>query len=445
MADSKAVNHRGCTVALLPWGNVFEDYLDGIGLSIDDFCTKMTGGWLFGYVDALQLAGVRSVIFCVSSRVWKPERRVHRDTGAAICLLPASASYRAVRRLMKNPYGWDLEHTFHRIPRFVRAPLTAVRAVAPYLATPLRLLAREMERERCSLLLCQEYEYARFDACVLLGRRMGLPVFATFQGGDRPSSRLEAAIRPRTMRACTGLIVPTRSEAKRIGLAYDLSPEKIGLVPNPINLTDWGQIDRAAARASLGLDDDLSIAICHSRIEMHRKGIDTLLEAWRHVVHEQPKRKLLLILIGSGIEADALRQYLREAPVPRLQWHETYMTDRNAIHRYLCAADVYVSASRHEGFPVAPLEAMACGLPIVATDAQGVPDILEQGEASGGFLVPRDDIARFASALSQVLDNGRLARRLGDAARRSVEARFSLQAVGAQLHDFLIQRMAAAD
>src|SRR6266513_5100143 len=57
---------RRGTVALLLWGNVFEDFLDGIGLTLDEFCERMPGGWGFGYVDALRSAGWRTILFCTS-------------------------------------------------------------------------------------------------------------------------------------------------------------------------------------------------------------------------------------------------------------------------------------------------------------------------------------------------------------------------------------------
>jgi glycosyltransferase involved in cell wall biosynthesis len=432
------------TLGLLPWGNVIEDFLDGIGLSIDAFCTEMTGGWLFGYVDALKWAGWRTVVFCTSARVQAPERRTHRDTGATICLLPASRSYRAVSSLMKNPYGWELHQVFGRAPTWARPVQTVLRSVAPYLATPLRSLARELRREGCAALLCQEYEYARFDACVRLGRRMRLPVFATFQGGDRPASRLEAWVRPWSIAAARGLIVPARSEAQRVTQVYRISDNKIGLIPNPIDLSRWPTIERGIARAALGLPIEARIAIYHGRIEMHRKGIDLLLEAWRRVVSERSGRDLRLIIVGSGRDADRLRRYLNGAPVPGLHWVAEYVTDRDIIRHYLCAADVYASASRQEGFPVALLEAMACAVPVVSTDAQGVPDILQDNEAAGGILVPRDDPIALAAALGRIIDDEAFARRLARAARRHVEMHFSMPAVGAQLSRFLTSHGAIA-
>ena len=64
-------------IALLPWGNVIEDFLDTIGVSLEDFCTEFRGSWMFGYVDALRQVGVRTVVICISARVTAPARFIH--------------------------------------------------------------------------------------------------------------------------------------------------------------------------------------------------------------------------------------------------------------------------------------------------------------------------------------------------------------------------------
>jgi starch synthase len=80
---------------------------------------------------------------------------------------------------------------------------------------------------------------------------------------------------------------------------------------------------------------------------------------------------------------------------------------------------------------------MACGLPLVAADAPGVPDILEAGEASGGLMVPRGDADAFAHALGRVLDDEAFGRKLGARARARVDDAFSHRRVGEQLRAFL--------
>ena len=76
-----------------------------------------------------------------------------------------------------------------------------------------------------------------------------------------------------------------------------------------------------------------------------------------------------------------------------------FILNQEVIRGDLSVADAYVFPSWQEDFPVAPIEAMAYGLPVVAADAPGVADILEGGEAAGGFLETRGDAGRHASAL----------------------------------------------
>lgn len=427
------------TIALLHWGDLIEDFLDSIGISFEGFCKEMTGGWLFGYIDALQLAGVRTVLFCVSAQVSTPTRYTHLPTGATICVLPAPKNYRAIHRRMVDPYGWTVKAMFGEV-RGASYLLSAVlRDLAPYLATPLRILARELRQEGCQAILCQEYEYARFDMCVLLGQLISLPVFATFQGGDFQMSRLERPLRPFSLQASAGLIIATQTEVQRVQSRYGVPLSKIAKIFNPLDLSIWDESDRVTTRTALGIPPEAEVVVWHGRIDLRRKGLDILTTAWEQVCYDRPERDLRLLLVGIGSDAEQLRQRIAQMQLPGVIWINEYILDRRAIRNYLAAADLYTLPSRHEGFPVAPLEAMACGLPIVATDAPGVPDILEKGELSGGLVVPREDATALALALGRVLDDPAWRRELGKYARHRVETSFSLEAVGKQLRDFLFK------
>lgn len=426
------------TIALLHWGDLIEDFLDTIGVSFEAFCNEMTGGWMFGYIDALRLVDVRTVLFCVSDRVTVPTRYTHKPTGATICVLPIPKIYHVARRWIPNPYAWTLKEAFGDIRGVRRILLPILKDIAPYLATPLGMLVHELRREGCQAILCQEYEYARFDACVLLGQLMRLPVFATFQGGDWQMSRLERPLRPLTLRACAGLIIATQTEAERVRTHYGVPSAKLARIFNPIDLAMWDATDRSKARAALGIPIDARVVVYHGRIELHRKGLDVLMDAWEQICRDRPGRELRLLLIGTGSDAVELHRRITAMQLRGVLWVDEYVLDRAAIRRYLSAADVYTLPSRHEGFPVAPLEAMACGLPVVAADASGVSDIFENGEASGGLLVPRGDATALALAISRVLDDEVWGRQMGQLARRRVEDCFSLEAVGKQLHDFLL-------
>jgi starch synthase len=279
-------------------------------------------------------------------------------------------------------------------------------------------------------MLIQEYESPRFDICVLLSRWLGLPVLATFQGGDRPGSRLEGWIRLWTVPAAAGLLVGARREAGAVAERYPLSPGVITLVPNPIDVQEWMPADRSAARSALGLPADAAVACWHGRTQIRRKGLDILVRAWRLVCDERPDTDLRLLLCGGGRGAKRLRHLMARADLRGVHWRDEYTTDRTVVRRQLAASDVFAFPSRHEGFAVAPLEAMACGRPVVATDAPGVADLLGRGEQASGVVVSREDPKALARALGELLDNRTLAAQLGEAARRRAVERFSLEAVG---------------
>lgn len=394
------------TVALFPWGDVIEEFLQPIGLSVQEFADQMSGGWLFGYAAALRLAGWAPIIVAASDQVAATTALTHAATGTPIWIVPG-------RRV---PAGHNA--ALHSLRQWRAAPRAAFEDV--------------LRAQHCRALLVQEYEYTRFDVLVRLAARLRIPAFASFQGGDRTFSWLERAVRRRSLRRCAGLVIASSAERARVEATYPAHPPIVAIA-NPLDCEEWQALDRQQARAQLGLPAQAFIAINHGRIDIWRKGLDVLLQAWAQSQGDE------LVIIGSGQDREAFAQLLAGSATGRVRWISDYTTDRALMRRWLSAADVYVSASRIEGMPVAPLEAMACGLPVVATDAQGLPDILEGGEHAGGILVPREDPAALAAAIERLRTDPALRQRLGAAARRRVEGVFSVQAVGAGLMSLLPQ------
>jgi starch synthase len=434
------------TIALLHCYDLIDDFLNSIDLSFEVFCKEFVGSWMFGYINALKKVGVRTVLFCISARVIQPSRYRHIPTGATICVLPASPIYRtfrAIRNRALRAYDAEEGQSFKDIlDNDTRYSLLTrlknlVKSAGSYLSTPLGLLAQELKQEGCQAILCQEYEFARFDACVLLGKSIGLPVFATFQGGNQIQSFLEYPLRHLAFGLCAGTIVATQTEIERVRKNYKLPDSKIARIFNPVDITVWQRCDRRA-RELMSIPLDARVVVWHGRVEIERKGLDILLDAWAIVCRDRPNQDLRLLLIGTGSDASKLHHRLITKPLPGVIWIDEFINDRTRVQQYLSAADVYVMSSRQEGFPVAPIEAMACGLPIVATDAPGIPDILEHGEISGGLIVPRNNASALANAIGRVLDHPEETQELGRRARLRVEQQFASEAVGQQLRDFLI-------
>jgi glycosyltransferase involved in cell wall biosynthesis len=180
--------------------------------------------------------------------------------------------------------------------------------------------------------------------------------------------------------------------------------------------------------------------ISHGRIDIFRKGLDLLLDAWSRIRLAHPAEDWRLVLIGSGDDATKFRGLLSGPDYSSVLWIDHYIRDRALMRRWLSAADVYVMASRHEGFPVAPLEGMACGLPVVATAVPGIAEIMGEETPFPGITVPIGDAAALASAMEKLLADIQLSRDLGFQAKRRAQD-FSLLSVSTRLGSFLTERI----
>jgi glycosyltransferase involved in cell wall biosynthesis len=420
-----AGDSTGPTVALLPGGDLFEDFHDKIGISLEAFREEFTGGWLFNYVEALAVAGMRTLLIYASARVSSTLRFTHRPTGADVCILPCSRAYSAARALSG---------------RLSPRPASMTSAIS-YLATPLIPLARELRRRKCAAVLTQEYEDPRFDVCVLMGKVLDLPVFGIFQGADRPRSWLERLVRRRAIAGSAGLIIGAGAEIARVRDSYRVPTDKIGHIPNPVDVALWRSPQDPERRGAVR--PGRVVVGWHGRVQIHRKGLDILLRAWDRIA-EREERPLLL-LVGSGRDGGDLRRLLRERADDDIRWIDRYVLDPAELVRYVSGVDVSVLPSRHEGFPVAVIEAMACGVAVVAADVHGVRDIIGDDGRFGGVIVPSGDSDRLAHAVGQLLDDPSRRATLGRRARQRAESAFSLESVGRALRRFLAARGASLD
>ncbi|KND23942.1 glycosyl transferase family 1 [Streptomyces europaeiscabiei] len=178
-----------------------------------------------------------------------------------------------------------------------------------------------------------------------------------------------------------------------------------------------GSGDRAEARASLplleGVGRDAPLVVCVGRLT-RQKGQDVLLRAWRRM----PDAGARLVLVGDGPDRDGLE----EAAPPGV----LFTGSCEDVRPWIRAADVLVLPSRWEGMALAPLEAMACGRPVVVTDVNGARESLPPGHEDH-CLVPPEDPAALAAALTALLTDPELREALSLRALRHTRASFDVR------------------
>jgi len=155
-----------------------------------------------------------------------------------------------------------------------------------------------------------------------------------------------------------------------------------------------------------------------------QKGLDVLLGAFQALLRRCPRRELRLQLLGEG----PLRAELgRMADLLGISRQVEFAGHVDRVIDSLIESDIFILPSRAEGISNALLEAMACGLPVVASDIPGNHDVVEHGR--DGLLFTVGDAADLATHVAALLKHGPLRHILGVAARQTVERRFSLDAI----------------
>ncbi|MBI2217763.1 MAG: glycosyltransferase [Candidatus Rokubacteria bacterium] len=197
-------------------------------------------------------------------------------------------------------------------------------------------------------------------------------------------------------------------------------------------------LSRLEARRELGLPRDAFVVAGLGRL-VPIKGFDVLVGVLRDVQRAVPRARV--VLIGDGPERSRLEAMAAALGVAGGLLMPGARTD--AV-RLLSAADVLAAPSRNEGMGRALVEAMALGVPVVATAVGGIPEVIGGGEC--GRLVPVDDEVALAAALIELARDRALARKLGDAAMHRAE-RFSTTAADARmlaLYEELVRAKALA-
>lgn len=207
----------------------------------------------------------------------------------------------------------------------------------------------------------------------------------------------------------------TRDDAERL---LGVPPGTIHVVPNGIASQPG---DRLPLRRELGVPDDEPLVVALGNLNP-RKAHILLLQALVELRRRRPELRWHVAIAGrdqgSGDELRTFADTNGVAPLVHLLGH------RSDTENVLAAADIFAMSSLHEGMPLAIMEAMFAGKPVVSSVAGGIAEMITEG--TDGLLTPVGDAAAIASALERLLTDPRLRARLGEAARARAQRQFGI-------------------
>jgi D-inositol-3-phosphate glycosyltransferase len=230
-------------------------------------------------------------------------------------------------------------------------------------------------------------------------------------------------------RSADAIIAASESERATLIEEYRVAPAAISVIPCGVDTETFRPMDARRARRSLGLDPDVPVLLFIGRIEP-LKGIDVLVRA-----SAQLDGKFQLLVVG-GDEKDAQRLHDLHMLAEELGvLGKVVFADavpHEELPRFYSAASICVVPSYYESFGLVALEAMACGVPVIASRVGGLKETVRDGQT--GYLVPWRCPEPFAERLDLLLTNEPLRRSLGEEAR-DVARRYRWPVIATRVED----------
>jgi len=267
------------------------------------------------------------------------------------------------------------------------------------------------------------------------------------QGDADTSAPARIAVEERVIRAVDRVIAQCPAEVAELIDDYGAPRDKIAVIPSAVNTAVYRPVPRDEARRRIGLAPDNHVVVYVGRM-LPRKDVRNVVRAFALLLRRYSEAgldemraynqtPLLLLVGGESVEPDPvatpeigeLQRLAAELGVAdRVRFVGKRQPD--VLRDYYSAGDVAVTTPWYEPFGLTPLEAMACGVPVVGSAVGGITYTIADGET--GLLVPPRDPASLAGALYDLLEAPDARRRMGAAARARAERLFTWPVVAAR-------------
>ena len=293
----------------------------------------------------------------------------------------------------------------------------------PFSRTFARWLTETLRRHQIEIAHSHEFTMAVYGAWA--ARRARIPHLITMHGSRYYAGRLQRRIAMRLAgRFSEAVVGVSHSLSRHLARDLWLGPARVVTIPNGVRPPAAGQPSRLREELRLTNGDQLVVAVGNV---YPVKGHSFLLTALSLLGARFPR--LHVAIAGRGELEVALQ---RRAAELQLEHRFHLLGLRSDVANVLAAADVFVLPSLSEGVPLALLEAMLAGRPVIASAVGDVPQVLDGGRA--GVLVPPADAGAIAAALADLLSNPGKAHALGEAARTRASAAYTFDVM---MHEYL--------
>ena len=315
-----------------------------------------------------------------------------------------------------------LKYPYHKIPVAIRSPEVG--------KDPFRVLRAfnivHSLLKNGSFDIVHTHGYFADIVGIPVSRWLGIPVVTTCHGYIGSSNKISFLntynVADQAIVRFSNRIIAVSESLRDILTGRGIREEKIRVVRNSVNVEDrpsQEERERALIREELNISEEDCLIGFIGRLS-HEKGFRYLLEAATLLRKESIPVKLLVL--GEGPQLGELVDRSRKQGLNG--WCH-FLGFQKDIHRWIPAMDVFVLSSLTEGTPMALLEVMSHGKPVVATNVGGVPQIIRNG--INGMLVPPGDAHAIRSAILDIISDPGFRRRLNEESLKTVRTQFNLK------------------
>jgi len=224
-------------------------------------------------------------------------------------------------------------------------------------------------------------------------------------------------------------LIAVSEQTRQQAIEEGIWESRITVIPNAVKPLDISAVNRAAIRKDLGLNDDDIFLLSIGRLT-YQKGHEFLVQAMSKVIKRFPNAKAGIC--GDGPLRPQLEAQIAEAG---LSSHVRLLGAWEDISPLLASAEIFILPSRWEGLSRALMEAMAAGLPVIASEVDGIKDLITDGV--NGLLVLSEDAEALGNSILQLIDNAEMRKRIAAAGQAHVLQVHSVEDMCRKYYDFM--------